>query len=161
MLCLVFKTINCATAGSWVLVMLKFILRFLVFKDPHEQSLLNCHHQGGTGEDRRIDPHLNIGNFIETNDNIWKKLVQILSQIEKKISDPHLDKIRSALTALPSVLYFVLHQKSHTFFNLRKSEILQGIRKKNKVSVSDKREEQFWFSQLHLTCRIQISFDLF
>ena len=64
----------------------------------------------------------------------------------KKNSDPHLDKIRSALTALPSVLYFVLHQKSHTFFNLRKSEILQGIRKKNKVSVSGKLEEQFWFS---------------
>ena len=106
MLCLVFKTINCATAGSWVLVMLKFILRFLVFKDPHEQSLLNCHHQGGTGEDRRIDPHLNIGNFIETNDNIWKKLVQIPTQIEKKFLI--LPQIKSVQLSLPFHQFYTL-----------------------------------------------------
>ena len=36
--------------------------------------------EGGTGEDWRIDPHLNFGNFRENNNNI------------KKIgSDPHLD----------------------------------------------------------------------
>ena len=36
--------------------------------------------EGGTGEDRRIDPHLNFGNFMEN-----------LIIFEKKIgSDPHL-----------------------------------------------------------------------
>ena len=35
--------------------------------------------EGGTGEDWRINPHLNFGNFIENNNNIWKKLVQILT----------------------------------------------------------------------------------
>ena len=31
--------------------------------------------EGRTGEDWRINPHLNFGNFIENNNNIWKKLV--------------------------------------------------------------------------------------
>ena len=35
--------------------------------------------EGGTGEDWKIEPHLNFGNFIEKNNNIWKKLVQILT----------------------------------------------------------------------------------
>jgi len=35
--------------------------------------------EGGTGEDWRIDPHLNLGNFRENNNKIWKKLVQILT----------------------------------------------------------------------------------
>jgi len=35
--------------------------------------------EGGTGEDWRINPHLNFENFIENNNNIWKKLVQILT----------------------------------------------------------------------------------
>ena len=38
--------------------------------------------EGGTGEDWKIEPHLNFGNFIEKNNNIWKKLVQILTKIE-------------------------------------------------------------------------------
>ena len=35
--------------------------------------------EGGTGENQRINPHLNFGNFVENNNNIWKKLVQILT----------------------------------------------------------------------------------
>ena len=35
--------------------------------------------EGGTGENWRMNPHLNFGNFIENNNNIWKKLVQILT----------------------------------------------------------------------------------
>ena len=35
--------------------------------------------EGGTGEDWRIDPHLNLGNLRENNNNIWKKMVQILT----------------------------------------------------------------------------------
>ena len=33
--------------------------------------------EGGTGEDWRIDPHLNLGNFGENNNKIWKKLEKI------------------------------------------------------------------------------------
>ena len=53
--------------------------------------------EGGTGEDWKIEPHLNFGNFIEKNNNIWKKLAQILTKIENFFRS-HLDKIRSALT---------------------------------------------------------------
>ena len=35
--------------------------------------------EGGTGEIRRINPHLNFGNSIENNNNIWKQLIQILT----------------------------------------------------------------------------------
>ena len=34
--------------------------------------------EGGTGEDRRIDPPLNFWIFIEKSNKIWKKLVLIL-----------------------------------------------------------------------------------
>ena len=48
--------------------------------------------EGGTGEDRRIDPHLNVGileKIIIIFGNNWFRL--------KFFSDPHLDKIHSAL----------------------------------------------------------------
>ena len=35
--------------------------------------------EGGTGENQRINPHLNFGNFVENNNNIWKKMLQILT----------------------------------------------------------------------------------
>ena len=38
--------------------------------------------EGGTGENQRIIPRLDFGNFVEKNNNIWKKLVQILISIE-------------------------------------------------------------------------------
>ena len=43
--------------------------------------MLKIHSEGGTGEDWRIDPHLNFGNLIEKNNNIWIKIG----------SDPHQD----------------------------------------------------------------------
>ena len=43
------------------------------------ETLESITSEGGTGEDWRIDPHLNFGNFRENNNNIWKKLVQILT----------------------------------------------------------------------------------
>ena len=44
-------------------------------------TIENNHSEGGTGENRRINPHLNFGNFKEKNNNIWKKIG----------SDPHQD----------------------------------------------------------------------
>ena len=44
-----------------------------------DQTLCHMYSEGGTGENRRIDPHLNFGNFIENNNNVWEKLVQILT----------------------------------------------------------------------------------
>ena len=49
-----------------------------------EQSYVqvrNIVSEGGTGENRRIDPYLNFGNFRQNSNNIWKKIC----------SDPHLD----------------------------------------------------------------------
>ena len=55
--------------------------------------------EGGTEEDRRIDPPLNFGIFIENNNKIWKKWLRSSPRLIKKNSDPPLDKFRSALTA--------------------------------------------------------------
>ena len=60
--------------------------------------------EGGTGDDRRIDPHLNFGNFIENNNNRLKIF-----------SDPHLDKIRSALTEHLSYVFFQTEYKYSCF----------------------------------------------
>ena len=35
--------------------------------------------EGGTGENQRINPHLDFENFVENNNNIGKKFVQILT----------------------------------------------------------------------------------
>ena len=43
----------------------KFQINFLYF-----QKLIFICSEGGTGEDRRINPHLNFGNFIKNNNNI-------------------------------------------------------------------------------------------
>ena len=53
----------------------------MIEKKPGQKALLNLVKfnllsEGGTEEDRRIDPPLNFGIFIENNNNIWKKLGQ-------------------------------------------------------------------------------------
>ena len=67
--------------------------------NAYVQLNLKCiiHSEGGTDEIRRINPYLNFGNFIKKTiimiGNNWFRSSPRL----KKISDPHLDKIRSAL----------------------------------------------------------------
>ena len=41
--------------------------------------------EGGTEEDRRIDPPLNFGIFIENNNKIWKKWLRSSPRLIKKI----------------------------------------------------------------------------
>ena len=61
------------------------------------QRLLTLSSEGGTGENRRIDPHLNVG-ILEKTIIIFGKNWFRSSPRLKIFSDPHLDKIRSALT---------------------------------------------------------------
>ena len=62
------------------------------------------HSEGGTGENRRIDPHLNVGILEETIIIFGKNWFKSSPRL-KNFSDPHLDKIRSALTADVSRFY--------------------------------------------------------
>ena len=76
-------------------------MEFLISKRPFPQTLWKSKRymfsEGGTGENQRINPHLDLGNFVENNNNIWKNWFRSSSRL-KIFSDPHLDKIRSALT---------------------------------------------------------------
>ena len=54
--------------------------------------------EGGTGENLRIDPHLNVGILEKTIIIFGKNWFRSLTRL-KIFSDPHLDKIHSALTA--------------------------------------------------------------
>ena len=58
---------------------------------------INITSEGGTGENRRIDPHLNVG-ILEKTIIIFGKNWFRSSPRLKIFSDPHLDKIHSALT---------------------------------------------------------------
>ena len=60
-------------------------------------NIFNICSEGGTGENRRIDPHLNVG-ILEKTIIIFGKNWFRSSPRLKIFSDPHLDKIRSALT---------------------------------------------------------------
>ena len=53
--------------------------------------------EGGTGENWRIDPYLNLGFLLKTIVIFGKNWFRSSPRI-KKISDPHLDEIRSTLT---------------------------------------------------------------
>ena len=59
--------------------------------------------EGGTGENRRIDPHLNVG-ILEKTIIIFGKNWFGSSPRLKIFSDPHLDKIRSALTGYTALV---------------------------------------------------------
>ena len=51
----------------------------------------NIYSEGGTEEDRRINPPLNFGIFIENNNNIWKKIGSDTPlDTKEKFSDPPL-----------------------------------------------------------------------
>ena len=54
------------------------VVDFAVKKEILEDAVVDVKilSEGGTEEDRRIDPPLNFGIFIENNNNIWKKLGQ-------------------------------------------------------------------------------------
>ena len=58
----------------------------------------NIYSEGGTEEDRRINPPLNFGIFIENNNKIWKKWLRSSPRLIIKNSDPPLYKFHSALT---------------------------------------------------------------
>ena len=60
-------------------------------------NIFNICSEGGTGENRRIDPHLNVG-ILEKTIIIFGKNWFRSSPRLKFFSDPHLDEIRSALT---------------------------------------------------------------
>jgi len=53
--------------------------QFSTKRTPLKKKEKKIFSEGGTGEDWRIDPHLNLGNFRVNNNKIWKKLVQILT----------------------------------------------------------------------------------
>ena len=53
--------------------------------------------EGGTGENWRIDPHLNLGILLKTIVIFGKNWFRSSPRM-KFFSDPHLDEIRSALT---------------------------------------------------------------
>ena len=53
--------------------------------------------EGGTGENWRIDPHLNLGILLKTIVIFGKNWFRSSPRL-KFFSDPHLDEIRSALT---------------------------------------------------------------
>ena len=53
--------------------------------------------EGGTGENRRIDPHLNLGILLKTIVIFGKNWFRSSPRL-KFFLDPHLDKFRSALT---------------------------------------------------------------
>ena len=66
------------------------------------------HSEGGTGENRRIDPHLNFGNFIEKTIIIFGKNCCRSTPRLKISSDPHLDNSHSALTGNTFILRYIL-----------------------------------------------------
>ena len=83
--------------------------------------------EGGTEEDRRINPPLNFGIFIENNNKIWKKWLRSFPRLIKKNSNPLLDKFRSALTGYYAwiFLYFYVlrnHQQNIKVLSKRSSE---------------------------------------
>ena len=56
-----------------------FSLKNSIFITKKSGKLIKMHSEGGTGENWRIDPHLNFGISTENNNNIWEKLVLILT----------------------------------------------------------------------------------
>ena len=56
---------------------------------------MDMYSEGGTGKDRRINPPLNLGKTLIMFGKNWFRRSSLRL---KKISDPPLEKIRSALT---------------------------------------------------------------
>ena len=72
---------------------------------------LYIYSEGGTQEDRRIDPPLNFGIFIENNNKIWEKWLRSSPRLIKKNSDPPLDIFRSALTEyVPTIIKLTIQK---------------------------------------------------
>ena len=77
--------------------------------------------EGGTEEDRRIDPPLNFVIFIENNSNIWKKIASDPPLDKENFSNPPLDEIRSALTVSTQFEFtkFSAEFAVHPLWNIR------------------------------------------